>query len=134
MSKNPLCWSGLVSLVAVLLAFSQSVGDPKGRPDPGLIPHVENPASGASVKVHVDPATGRIVPPPRRPAVDAAANARFTSTHEGLTEEPGTTAAGGFKVDLRGKLRSAVFLHTAPGGEPVMTCTDGSNVPSRTAE
>ena len=134
MSTNPLRWAGPISLVAVLLAFSQPAGDPKGRPEQGRIHHAEKPALSAAVKVHVDPVTGRIVPPPRPPAADAAANARFASTHEGLLEEPGTTPAGGFKVDIRGRFRNAVVLHTAPGGKPVMTCTDGSKEPSRTGE
>jgi hypothetical protein len=133
MSKDPLRWAGPVSFVAALLAFSQPVGDPKGRPDPGRI-HAEKPALSTGMKVHVDPATGRIVPPSRQPVADAAANARFASTHEGLIEEPGTTPAGGFKVDIRGRFRNAVVLHTAPGGKPVMTCTDGSKEPSRTGE
>lgn len=134
MSKNSLRWAGPASLVAVLLAFSQPVYDPKVRPDPGHMHQPERHASGAAVKVHVDPATGRIVPPPRPPVADAAANARFASTHEGLVEEPGTTPAGGFKVDIRGRFRNAVVVHTAPGGKPVITCADGSKEPSRTGE
>ena len=134
MSKNPLRWAGPVSFAAVLLAFSQPVGDPKSRPDPGRIPRAEKPALSAAVKVHVDPATGRIVPPSRQPVADAAANARFASTHEGLIEEPGTTPAGGFKVDTRGRFRNAVVLHTTSGGKPVITCADGSKEPSRAGE
>jgi len=134
MSKHPLRWAGPTSLVAVLLAFSQPLPDPKAKPDSAERNHSATPMSGTSLKVHVDPATGRIVPPPRQRAADAAANARFTSSHEGLVEEPGTTAAGGFKVDIRGRFRSAVLLQTAPGGKPVITCADGSKEPSRPGE
>ena len=78
-------------------------------------------------KVHLDPVTHRIVPPPAGLAPDPVTQKMFNSSHEGLVEEPGTTAAGGFKVDLRGRFQSAVSAHVSPDGQPVL---EHSNPPS----
>src|SRR5205085_5584762 len=87
-----------------------------------------NRAIEAGLKVHIDPATGRIVPPPANAAPNPVAKEMFKSSHEGLVEEPGTTAAGGFKVDARGRFRSAVTVSLGPDGKPLVNCLETNAV------
>lgn len=57
--------------------------------------------------VHIDPKTGKIVPPPEgaAPLPPSPAEKNSTSTSsEGLKEEPG--AHGGAKVDLKGRFQN----------------------------
>jgi lysophospholipase L1-like esterase len=78
-----------------------------------------------SMTIHVDPVTGAISPPPARqrtlraPATDTAA---FDSSSEGLLEIPGTTPAGGIKLDLHGRFQSAVVAHTRADGTVATEC------------
>src|SRR5689334_8353199 len=100
MIRNPLRWAaGLACLIAAPLVLCLPLPESKAKPGAGPVSPVTKPPASPALKVHVDPATGRIVPPPAKPASDAAANARFSSAHDGLIEEPGKTAAGGFKVE-----------------------------------
>ena len=69
-----------------------------------------------------------------QPAPDPAVKALFKSSHEGLIEEPGTTAAGGFKVDARGGFRSAVVLRFDADGKPATVCVDGKEAEPRLGE
>jgi hypothetical protein len=100
------------------------------RPNPANDSQAIQPAASAGLRVHVDPRTGRIVPPPKNAAPDPVAKEMFKSSHEGLVEERGTTAAGGFKVDARGRFRSAVTVSIGPDGRPVMNCLDTNEVQS----
>ena len=133
MIRNPLRWAaGLACLIAAPLVLFLPLPESKAKPGAGPVsPATKPPAASPALKVHVDPATGRIIPPPAKPAPDAAANARFSSAHDGLIEEPGTTAAGGFKVEARGRFRSAVTLQSGPDGKRIVTCADGTIPPSR---
>jgi hypothetical protein len=84
----------------------------------------EGTRHAAGLKVHLDPATGRIVPPPANPPPDVAVPQQFRSSLEGLVEERGTTAAGGFKVDARGRFRSAITVRLGPDGKTVVNCIE----------
>lgn len=57
--------------------------------------------------VHIDPKTGKFIPPPEgaTPLPQSPAEKNSTSTSdEGLKEEPG--AHGGAKVDLKGRFQN----------------------------
>ena len=135
MIARPFRRAGLFCLLAVPLVFSLALPGSKTGPEAGrvFIPAGKS-AAGPGLKVHVDPATGRIIPPPAQAAPDAATAARFSSTHEGLVEEPGRTAAGGFIVEARGRFRSAVTLQTGPDGKPILNCADGTKEPPQRRE
>jgi lysophospholipase L1-like esterase len=81
--------------------------------------------SAGGMTIYVDSTSGAIAPPPsgsrtlRAPATDTAA---FGSSSEGLLEIPGTTPAGGIKLDLQGRFRSAVVAHTRADGTVAMEC------------
>lgn len=85
------------------------------------------PAVSAGVRIHIDPVTGRIVPPPppalapRQPVPPGDANALSTSG-DGLVEERGTTPAGGIKIDVRGRFRSAAAVRVGPDGKLTIQC------------
>jgi hypothetical protein len=132
MIPNPIRWAaGLACLLVAPLVLSLPLPESKAKPGAGPVSAVIKPPASPALKVHVDPATGRIIPPPAKPAPDAAANARFSSAHDGLVEEPGATAAGGFKVEARGRFRSAVTLQSGPDGKRIVTCADETIAPSR---
>jgi lysophospholipase L1-like esterase len=81
--------------------------------------------SRGGMTIYVDPASGAIAPPPpgprtfRAPATNTAA---FESYSEELLEIPGTTPAGGIKLDLQGRFRSAVVAHTRTDGTVETQC------------
>lgn len=81
----------------------------------------------ADVKVHIDPVTRRIIPPPAQAVPDPTLKAQFPSSHEGLIEERVTGPAGGFKVNARGRFRSAVTLRVGPDGKRVVACMDDAS-------
>ena len=117
----------VVSLLAVILIVVALVR-PGAKPGPQASTPSSatiTPAVTAGLKVHVDPITGRIAPPPAGLAPDPAAKQPFNSSHEGLVEEPGPTAAGGFKVDTRGRFQSAVLVSVGADGKPVLQHVDG---------
>ncbi len=135
MRKILLIWAGLALIAAAALVFSMPSSGTKAKRDSArpALPASKSPAT-AGLKVHVDPATGRIVPPPAKAPADPAAKAIFPSAHEGLVEERGTTVAGGFKVDVQGRFRSAVMLQTGADGKPRMTCVDAAGTDPRPRE
>ena len=115
--------AGLVLLAAMIVMVALARPDTKSKTQQTA--PAESPAVAAGLKVQVDPITHRIVPPPANLAPDPAAKQLFNSSHEGLVEEPGTTAAGGFKVDLRGRFQSAITVSVGPDGKPVLHHVDG---------
>jgi hypothetical protein len=123
MKRLPRPWIGIALVAAAAGLVLRAVPGAKVKSTSSAISTPLNqPVAAAGWKVHVDPATGRITPPPAKAAPDA--NVPIPSSHEGLVEEPGKTAAGGFKVDARGKFRSSVILRAGPDGKPVMACVE----------
>jgi hypothetical protein len=135
MRKIILLWAGLALIAAAAATFSMPpVGMKAKRVSGPPVGPASEPSAAAGFKVHVDPATGQIIPPPMKAQAEPAEKAMFPSSHEGLVEEPGTTAAGGFKVDVRGKFRSAVMLQTGADGKPRMMCVDAAGTEPRPRE
>ena len=81
----------------------------------------------AGRKVHIDPATGKIIEPPLRvpgqlpPPLPPVDDRHSTST-EGLRMTPVTTRAGGVKVNLQGRFRHNVEVVTGADGKPASRC------------
>lgn len=111
--------AGFLLLAVTGVALALAWPGAKSKPQ-NAAPAAPSPAIAAGLKVRLDPVTHRIVPPPAGLAPDPAEQKMFNSSHEGLVEEPGTTAAGGFKVDLRGRFQSAVSVQVGPDGKPVV--------------
>lgn len=72
-------------------------------------------AALTSPVIYLDPTTGKIVPAPGQlnlrdmPMTPELKNA-FSTSSEGLKVEPGTTPAGGFKVDLKGRFNQVTVV------------------------
>ena len=121
MKPFPSVLAGLFLLATVLVVFALARPNAKSA-----APTASRPAVAAGLKVHVDPVTGRLASPPAKLAPDPAAQQLFNSSHDGLIEEAGTSAAGGFKVDPRGHFQSAITVRVGPDGKPVVNCVDQS--------
>ena len=126
MESSRSVWAGLLLLTATLVALALArPGKKPGAHQAAPSAPTAAPVVAAGLKVQIDPVTHRIVPPPAKLAPDPAAQQLFNSSHEGLVEVPGTTAAGGFKVDLQGRFQSAVTVSVGPDGKPVFHHVDG---------
>jgi hypothetical protein len=79
----------------------------------------------AGFRVYLDPVTGKPGQPPKQALPEPAAAAIFNSSHEGLVEVPGTSRAGGFKVEARGHFQSATVVQLGPDGKPTTRCVAG---------
>ena len=131
MSKFPRFWPALA--LGCVAGHVITMAEPGAKPKPAVtspVPPPDQSFAAAGLRVHLDPANGRIAPLPAKASSAPAANVTILSSHEGLVEEPGTSAAGGFKVDARGRFHSAVLLRAGPDGKPVMTCVEGTDAPS----
>jgi lysophospholipase L1-like esterase len=75
--------------------------------------------------IYVDPVTGAIIPPPSGPHTLRTSPADTTAPAppaEKLPETPGTSPAGGIKLDLQGRFQSAVVAHTRADGTIATEC------------
>jgi len=79
-----------------------------------------NDASLPGLRVHVDPNTGEIIEAPE--AAAGAADGPVDAETEGLVEEPAPGAAGGIKIDLRGRFRSKTRATVQPDGSIRKDC------------
>jgi hypothetical protein len=99
-------------------------------PHPPLAKVSPSPALAGGVRVYLDPVTGKPSTPPRQGLPDPAAAAMFNSSHEGLVEVPGTSRAGGFKVEARGHFQSAASVKIGENGKPIIGCLAGTDHPT----
>jgi lysophospholipase L1-like esterase len=87
---------------------------------------------GAGMTIYIDPVSGAIVPPPSGPRTLPAApadTAGLAPASEGFPQTPGTSPAGGIKLDLQGRLQSAVVAHTRTDGTVATDCRTGDPNP-----
>lgn len=80
----------------------------------------DEPDAGA-MRVYRDPVTGAFVAPPASTTLPTATRALGTSA-QGLVETPGTSAAGGVTMDLRGTFQSAVTATVDADGHVGTSC------------
>jgi len=82
--------------------------------------------SGAGMTIHVDPRSGALAPAAAASgrsvlrAPEQAAGVEASSAE--LPESPGNSPAGGIKLDLKGRFRSAVVLREGPDGQVKSDC------------
>lgn len=84
------------------------------------------PAPQAGMRAYIDPQTGEFAEPP--PGVSSSAGTTseaFSRSSERLVEVPGTTPAGGVKVDLRGRFLSTFAATVDAAGKPAAACSTG---------
>ena len=82
-------------------------------------PGVAGPPS-ASMRVHIDPQTGAIVPAPVGPPAAAQMAPPASHSAAGLVEAP--APGGGVMLDLQGRFLSSVTATAAPDGAPHADC------------
>jgi hypothetical protein len=118
--------SSRISRTVVLIAFAGVVASVvaiiPGQRHGGSAASIPSAPAGPALKVHLDPATGRVIPPPAHAAQPVKTPPG--SSHEGLVEEPGTTEAGGFQVRANGRFRSAVTVTVDAAGRQHRDCVD----------
>jgi hypothetical protein len=119
MFPGPL-WSGPGCTEEPLVGASSS-----GTPAPSeasvagsQTPHPAAEATPGGMRVHIDPATGRFVPPPRGAAVPQPAPA---APPPPMRQE--AVPGGGFKLDTRGRLLHAVEAAVGSDGNEKVGCT-----------
>ncbi len=84
----------------------------------GTLAPVADPSADAGLRVYKDPATGAFVVP----APGTAADARVSTSSEGLVETRGTSAAGGMRLDLQGRFRSYAIATKDEQGRVTVRC------------
>ena len=111
---------GFVSLLALSL-HSLSAAEPQDA----------NPAAPqgvAGMRVYIDPETGEFgVPPPEAGPEDALQLQSLSTPSEELVEVPGTTAAGGFTVELNGQFQRDLTITPDADGKLSIRCAQGRN-------
>jgi len=81
-------------------------------------PDASAPARAGSW-IHIDPTTGRrVAHPTARAAI--AADPAFSTSHEGLIQEP--APGGGMMLNLQGRFRSATTVTVGADGKPAVEC------------
>ncbi len=81
-----------------------------------------------AMRVYRDPATGAFPAPPAVTPLPPATHALSTSV-ENLVETPGTTAAGGVMIDLRGGFQSAITATVDDAGQVGTRCRSSADAP-----
>ena len=108
----------MVALAAAGVAGPARAGDAA----PGAAASSVTPVGTQSMVVHRDPATGKLgVPPPETApfAVRQAAPSALVA----LPETPGTTPAGGVKLDLQGRMDFPMRATIGADGTPHIECS-----------
>ena len=81
------------------------------------------PPGVGGMKAYRDPVTGeRVGPPPRAVPPSAPQPSALSRSQVGLEAVPGETAAGGIRVDLKGRFRTAVVATKRPDGTVSTRC------------
>ncbi len=111
--KLPHLALALAALVSLPLAAAEATEKATPKPDA--------PAAGSAMKIHVDPATGQIVPKPVVPEAKALAAAPPESLPV-LKVEAGRTKAGGKRVRLDGRFMMEMVATVQPDGSVTHSC------------
>lgn len=120
--------AGVLLLAALVAVATQSPRDRErdatasaGTPD--LASQNMSPRAVGGMKAYRDPVTGeRVGPPPRAVPPSAPQPSALSRSHTGLEVVPTGTAAGGFRVDLKGRFRSSFVATKQPDGTVSTRC------------
>jgi hypothetical protein len=123
-AKRAFLVAWLVALAAAGVAGPARAGDAA----PGTAATCVTPVGTQGMIVHRDPATGTLGVPPPDTAPSAVRKA-VPPPPVALPETPGTTPAGGVKLDLQGRLDFPMRATIGADGTPHIECTP---VPDRT--
>jgi hypothetical protein len=123
---RPVIRLAAIAALAALVGCSDPVADGRqpqaSEPAPAVPASKHEPAAG--MRVYVDPETGEFRPPPPdllpQLLPDAAPDA--APPVQVIPEVPGTTRAGGVKLDLGGRFQAAVVAKSGPGGSVTTQC------------
>jgi hypothetical protein len=115
----------LAALVAVAtqspLDAEQGATASAGTPDSAS--QDVTPRAVGGMKAYRDPVTGeRVGPPPVALPPSAPQPSALSRSHTGLEVVPTGTAAGGFRVDLKGRFRSSLVATKQPDGTVSTRC------------
>ena len=102
------------AVVAVVPAFADAA-------DVAAPAVAQPPPQAAGMRAYIDPHTGEFAEPPPG-ASSGAGGAAFSKSSEQLREVPGTTPAGGVKVDVRGRFLSTFTATVDAAGKPAVGC------------
>ena len=81
------------------------------------------PRGVGGMKAYRDPVTGERVGPPREAVPPSVVQpSALSRSHTGLEVVPTGTAAGGFRVDLKGRFRSSLVATKQPDGTVSTRC------------
>jgi hypothetical protein len=81
------------------------------------------PRAVGGMKAYRDPVTGeRVGPPPAAVPPSAPQPSSLSRSQTGLEVVPTGTAAGGFRVDLKGRFRSSLVATKQPDGRVATRC------------
>jgi hypothetical protein len=112
------------SAVVIAVSVGVCLVTPRlGQADPDSAAPTEGaaaPAPGqAGSWIHIDPQTGKRIPPPVG-GVPRAADPAFSSSHQGLVEKP--APGGGVMIDLQGRFQSATEVTVGSDGKAHRNC------------
>lgn len=102
-------------MALIALAWGSLVGIATAEDAPGV-----TPPPSASMRVHIDPGTGAIVPAPVAPQAPAQLPPAASRSVQGLAERP--APGGGVMLDLQGRFLSPVTATVTPDGAPHAEC------------
>ncbi len=121
----------LTVLCSYLLVFA---GEPAKPAQNAADPNAQAaalPAESAGMKGYIDPKTREIIQPtPALQTVESVPVENMLSTSaEGLKEVRSEGRAGGYRMDLKGRFRSAMVVTVDAQGNQVVTCDEAPVVP-----
>ena len=114
----------LALALSALLAFPALAGEAKEKPAGKTAP----PEAESAMKIHVDPATGQLVPQPA-PGTKAALAPAPAAELPPLKVEKGTTKAGGKRVRLDDRFMMEMTAAVGPDGKVSHGCVAENEKP-----
>jgi hypothetical protein len=107
----------LALALSALLAFPALAGEAEKTP----AGKTASPEAESAMKIHVDPATGQLLPRPA-PGTKAALAPAPAAELPPLKVEKGTTKAGGKRVRLDDRFMMEMTVSVGPDGKVSQTC------------
>lgn len=111
-----------LSVAACFVAITQpALSGETEPPSPEKATEAKPPGSAPGMRVYIDPQTGGFLsePPPgvTLPELSPAERNALSTSHQGLTETPGTVPGGGVMLDLQGRFQSPLTATVGPDGK-----------------
>ncbi len=91
---------------------------------------VGSPKGSSTMKAYIDPETGEFITSPgEEPAMDKkrAAEAAYSTSHDGLVETPSKTPGGGIMIDLQGRFRNPLTAKQERNGNLIIQHQPGES-------